>query len=45
MMTLVGRLLGGLGASLLAPVLGFLSSRAATELDGFKTAVGFDTEA
>lgn len=45
MLGLIGRLLGGFGSSLLAPVLTFLSSKAATELDGFKTAAGLDTEA
>ena len=41
----IGTLLGGLGSSLLTPLLGFLTSKETIELDGFKTAAGLDTEA
>lgn len=45
MLTLIGSLLGGIGSSILAPVLGFITSKNTIELDGFKTAAGLDTEA
>ncbi len=45
MLGLLGSMLGGLGSAVLQPVLGFLASRAAVEVDGFKTAAGLDTDA
>ena len=42
---LLGSLVGGLGSAVLRPVLGFLTSRDAVRVDGFKTAAGLDVEA
>lgn len=45
MLGLLGTLAGGLGSAVLRPVLGFLASRDAVDLDGFRTAAGFDADA
>ena len=45
MLTMFGSLLGSIGSAVVAPVLGFLTSRATIDLEGFRTAAGLDTEA
>jgi hypothetical protein len=45
MLAIVGSLLGSIGSSILAPILGYFVSAQKLDLDGFKTAAGLDTEA